>query len=170
MADMTDPIGDVPSEPPSEEPQDGTAEAGGETHDLSDDDADEQAARIRRLREAGLSMTHQGARILGRSFISAGAVGYGSGDSAETINNYYGTAPEPDPDDGRVAEQQLEDLRKFYVRPPPTPGSATCCTPKGWRCCVEPRGPGASPRRCSPRRRHGTPAWSYWIRRRDSAG
>ncbi|WP_326611248.1 flagellar brake protein [Streptomyces scopuliridis] len=115
---MTDPIGDVPSEPPSEEPQDGTAEAGGETHDLSDDDADEQAARIRRLREAGLSMTHQGARILGRSFISAGAVGYGSGDSAETINNYYGTAPEPDPDDGRVAEQQLEDLRKFYVRPP----------------------------------------------------
>ncbi|MFJ8333264.1 hypothetical protein [Streptomyces sp. NPDC094437] len=78
--------------------------------------AEEQADHIRRLRERGLVRTVIQGGVEGR------AVGFGSGDAAETINHhtYYGVGlgtPVVDPVDGRVPERDLDLLRKVYVEP-----------------------------------------------------
>ncbi|GAB2572206.1 hypothetical protein GCM10027168_01170 [Streptomyces capparidis] len=76
-------------------------------HAQSEEEQAERADVIRRLRMQGLDATT----------ISGRAIGLGSGDAAETINNYYGVGPEVQPVDGRLTEEDLDRLRELYVMP-----------------------------------------------------
>ncbi|RZE02819.1 hypothetical protein C0Q64_11105 [Streptomyces albidoflavus] len=78
---------------------------------LSVEATDEQVDHIRQLRERGLPQT------AANGGVDAEVVGFGSGDAAGTIyKNYYG-APAVDPVDGRVPDDDLNELRELYVAP-----------------------------------------------------
>ncbi|MFF7181200.1 hypothetical protein [Streptomyces sp. NPDC008121] len=99
------PVTTADDEPPEERPgaRDGTEEA----EQYAEEDP-AVADHIRGLRRRGL----QGIRVAG------GAVGFGAGDAAGTINkHYYASAPHADPVDGRIREEDLDRLRERYVEP-----------------------------------------------------
>lgn len=67
---------------------------------------DAEADRIRDLRRRRLEPMH----------IAGGTVGFGDGDTAGTINHYYGGTPQSKPVDGPVPQEELDRRRDFYVQ------------------------------------------------------
>ncbi|MFF9864249.1 hypothetical protein ACF1G0_02290 [Streptomyces sp. NPDC013953] len=98
------PVDDPPAGPPAgaahEDPQEPLVQA---------EEEGAAADVIRRLRERGLG---------GLVVAAGGVAGFGPGDAAGTINkHYYNAAPQPDPVDGRIPDDDLDRLRERYVEP-----------------------------------------------------
>ncbi|MEU8822317.1 hypothetical protein [Streptomyces sp. NPDC048636] len=108
MDDVTDPMNE-PLEEPSAEPR---GDEVGAFPTAGVDGEDEQADRIRQLRERGLPLT------LVEGALKSGAIGFGSGDAAKTMYKIHYGAPTGEPAiDGRCPEEELDSRRARYVRP-----------------------------------------------------
>lgn len=112
MDDTTEPVNETLHRPSTdssaldEEPTVDSAPVDGEL-------SDEQADHLRKLRERGL----ENQNVI-QGWVGAEAVGFGSGDTAQTIHkNYYGTASVADPVDGRIQPHDLDRLREVYEAP-----------------------------------------------------